>query len=135
MESHYINEANAKLITPEEYRGLTGRRSLTNDEKEELLKLSGKLPVGSNIPVSMHPDEKAIAKANLTAKASTSTTAKKTSTASKPKSSSRPTSNLTNPTNQHKKNPIKDELQIDRYLTNITENRFEAANNLLINSF
>ena len=134
LESHYINEANAKLITPEEYRGLTGRRPLTNDEKEELLKLSGKLPDGSNIPDSIHPDEKAMAKANLTAKASTSTTTKKTSTASKPKSSSRPTSNLTNPTNQYKKNPIKDELQIDRYLTNITENRFEAANNLLINS-
>ena len=98
------------------------------------IKLNGKLPDGSNIPDSMHADEKALAKANLATKASTSATAKKPGTTSKPKSSSRPTSNSTNPTNQHKKNPIKDELQIDRYLTNITENRFEAANNLLINS-
>ena len=129
LESHYINEANAKLITVEEYRGLTGRRSLTEDEKKEFLKLSGKLPDGSNIPDGLHPDEKALAKAKATA-----TTTTKKATASKPKSSSNPTSNNTNPTNQHKKNPIKDELQIDRYLTNLYEERYEAANKLLTNS-
>lgn len=129
LESHYINEVNAKLITVDEYRTLTGRRSLTTEEKEEFLKLSGKLPDGSNIPDSMHADEKALAKAKIT-----SSSAKKTTTSSKPKSSSNPTSNSTNPTNQHKKNPIKDELQIDRYLSNLLDDRFEAANNLLTNS-
>ena len=61
LESHYINEANASLITVDEYRVLTGRRALTTEEKNEFLKLAGKLPDGSNIPDSMHPDEKALA--------------------------------------------------------------------------
>jgi len=131
LESHYINETNAKLITVDEYRVLTGRRALTTEEKNEFLKLSGKLPDGSNIPDGMHPDEKALAKAKIS---TTSSTAKKTTTTEKPKSSSNPTSNSTNPTNQHKKNPIRDELQLDRYLSNITDSRYEAANKLLTNS-
>ena len=131
LESHYINETNAKLITVDEYRVLTGRRALTKEEKNEFLKLSGKLPDGSNIPDALHPDEKALAKAKIS---SSSSTAKKTTTASKPKSSSNPTSNSTNPTNQHKKNLIRDELQLDRYLSNITDSRYEAANKLLTNS-
>ena len=125
LESHYINETNAKLITVDEYRVLTGRRALTKEEKDEFLKLSGKLPDGSNIPDAMHPDEKALAKAKSS---SSSSTAKKTTTTSKPKSSSNPTSNSTNPTNQYKKNLIRDELQLDRYLSNITDSRYEAAN-------
>ena len=131
LESHYINETNAKLITVDEYRVLTGRRALTKEEKNEFLKLSGKLPDGSNIPDAMHPDEKALAKAKSS---SSSSTAKKTTTTSKPKSSSNPTSNSTNPTNQYKKNLIRDELQLDRYLSNITDSRYEAANKLLTNS-
>lgn len=131
LESHYINETNAKLITVDEYRVLTGRRALTDEEKNEFLKLSGKLPDGSNIPDSMHPDEKALAKSKIS---SSSSTAKKTTTTTKPKSSSNPTSNSTNPTNQYKKNLIRDELQLDRYLSNITDSRYEAANKLLINS-
>lgn len=131
LESHYINETNAKLITVDEYRVLTGRRALTKEEKDEFLKLSGKLPDGSNIPDAMHPDEKALAKAKSS---SSSSTAKKTTTTSKPKSSSNPTSNSTNPTNQYKKNLIRDELQLDRYLSNITDSRYEAANKLLTNS-
>lgn len=131
LESHYINETNAKLITVDEYRVLTGRRALTKEEKNEFLKLSGKLPDGSNIPDALHPDEKALAKAKSS---SSSSTAKKTTTTSKPKSSSNPTSNSTNPTNQHKKNLIRDELQLDRYLSNITDSRYEAANKLLTNS-
>ena len=131
LESHYINETNAKLITVDEYRVLTGRRALTKEEKNEFLKLSGKLPDGSNIPDAMHPDEKALAKAKSS---SSSSTAKKTTTTSKPKSSSNPTSNSTNPTNQYKKNLIRDELQLDRYLSNIADSRYEAANKLLTNS-
>lgn len=131
LESHYINETNAKLITVDEYRVLTGRRALTDEEKNEFLKLSGKLPDGSNIPDGMHPDEKALAKSKIS---SSSSTAKKTTTTTKPKSSSNPTSNSTNPTNQYKKNLIRDELQLDRYLSNITDSRYEAANKLLINS-
>ena len=131
LESHYINETNAKLITVDEYRVLTGRRALTKEEKNEFLKLSGKLPDGSNIPDALHPDEKALAKARSS---SSSSTAKKTTTTSKPKSSSNPTSNSTNPTNQHKKDLIRDELQLDRYLSNITDSRYEAANKLLTNS-
>lgn len=131
LESHYINETNAKLITVDEYRVLTGRRALTDEEKNEFLKLSGKLPDGSNIPDSMHPDEKALAKSKIS---SSSSTAKKTTTTTKPKSSTNPTSNSTNPTNQYKKNLIRDELQLDRYLSNITDSRYEAANKLLINS-
>lgn len=131
LESHYINEANASLITVDEYRVLTGRRALTAEEKNEFLKLAGKLPDGSNIPDSMHPDEKALAKAKIS---TSSTTAKKsTSKASKPKpkSSSNSTSNYTNPTNQHKKNLISDELNIESYLNNISDRRIEAANTLL----
>ena len=131
LESHYINETNAKLITVDEYRVLTGRRALTDEEKNEFLKLSGKLPDGSNIPDGMHPDEKALAKSRIS---TTSSTTKKTTTTEKPKSSSNPTSNSTNPTNQYKKNPIRDELQLDRYLSNITDSRYEAANKLLTNS-
>ena len=131
LESHYINETNAKLITVDEYRVLTGRRALTKEEKNEFLKLSGKLPDGSNIPDAMYPDEKALAKAKSS---SSSSTAKKTTTTSKPKSSSNPTSNSTNPTNQYKKNLIRDELQLDRYLSNIADSRYEAANKLLTNS-
>lgn len=132
LESHYINEANANLITKDEYRIATGRRPLTTEEQNTFLKLSGKLPDGSNIPDSMHADEKALAKANLAAKASTSTTAaKKPAAKSKPKSSSNPTSNSTNPTNQYKKNLINDELHIDSYVNNLYSKREEAANSLL----
>lgn len=133
LESHYINEANAKLITVDEYRVLTGRRVLTKEEKLEFMKLNGKLPDGSNIPDGMHPDEKAMAKAKMTqtaaAKKTASPTAKKTP--AKPKGSSNSTSNYTNPTNQHKKNAISDELNIDSYLNNIIDSRSEAANTLL----
>lgn len=133
LESHFINEANANLITKDEYRQLTGRRALANQEKEEFLKLSGKLPDGSNIPDGMHADEKAIAKANLAAKASSATPAKKAAPkkVSKPKSSSNPTSNSTNPTNQHTKSAINDELGIDSYINNLYDSRIEAANTLL----
>lgn len=129
LESHFINEANANLITKDEYRQLTGRRALANQEKEEFLKLSGKLPDGSNIPDSMHADEKAALKAK--ASATTSTATKKPAAKSKPKSSSNPTSNSTNPTNQHKKSAINDELGIDSYVNNLYESRTEAANTLL----
>jgi phenylalanyl-tRNA synthetase beta subunit len=59
LESHFINEANAGLITRNEYRNATGRRPMTVEEENELYKLNGKLPDGSNIPDSMHEDEKA----------------------------------------------------------------------------
>lgn len=134
LESHFINESNAGLITRNEYRIATGRRPLTLDEENELFKLSGKLPDGSNIPDSMHPDEKEVLKAKAASTGSSTTTKKATPTKAKPKSSTNSTSNYTNPTNQHKKNPIKDDLQVERYLTNISENRFEAANKLLTNS-
>lgn len=128
LESHYINEANANLITKDEYRIATGRRPLSLDEQNTFLKLSGKLPDGSNIPDSMHADEKAA----LRAKASTSTTAtKKPAAKAKPKSSSSPTSNSTNPTNQHKKNLINDELHIDSYVNSLYAQRVEGANTLL----
>lgn len=125
LESHYINEANAGLITKDEYRISTGRRPLTKEEKNTFLKLNGKLPDGSNIPDSMHPDEKAALKAKSSA---TSSTTKKNS---KPKSSSNPTSNVTNPTNQYKKSLINDELNIDSYVNNLCSKREEAANSLL----
>ena len=68
-----------------------------------------------------HPDQ--ILKAKLGA-----------TTTAKPKSSSNPTSNSTNPTNQYTKSAIKDELQIERYLFNLIDDRPEAANKLLTNS-
>ena len=133
LESHFINEANAGLITRNEYRNATGRRPMTVEEENELYKLNGKLPDGSNIPDSMHEDEKALARANLAAKASTSTTTKKTTAANKakPKSSTNSTSNYTNPTNQYKKSLIRDELGLDMYLNNVESGRIATANTIL----
>lgn len=129
LESHYINEHNASLITRDEYRRQTGRKQLTAEEKEELLKLRGKLPDGSNIPDGLHPDQKALLKTKAT---TSSTSNKNTETNSKQfKGSSNPTSNYTNPTNQHSKSPIKDDLNVVRYLYNLKEGREELANSLL----
>lgn len=129
LESHFINEANAGLITRNEYRTLTGRRPLTKAEENELLKLNGKLPDGSNIPDSMHPDEKATLKAKATNSTSNNSSTKKP--AAKPKSSTNSTSNYTNPTNQYKKSLINDELGIDIYVNNLIEGRSLAANAVL----
>jgi hypothetical protein len=130
LESHFINEANAGLITRNEYRNATGRRPLTVDEENELYKLNGKLPDGSNIPDPMHPDEKAILKAKAASTGGT-TTKKATPAKTKPKSSTNSTSNYTNPTNQHKKSLIRDELGIDMYLNNVESGRIATANTIL----
>ena len=102
LESHFVNEYNADLITNDEYRVLTGRRPLTKKEKDDNLKEKGK-----------HPDQ------ILQAKAGATTT---------PKSSTNPTSNSTNPTNQHTKTAIKDDLNISQYVDHIAKGRTEAAN-------
>lgn len=109
LESHYVNEYNADLITNDEYRNLTGKRPLTKKEKEDNLKEKGK-----------HPDQ-------LKPATGTSTTAK-------PKSSTNPTSNSTSPTNQHTKTAIKDELGIQFYVNNIQHGRLEAANKMMTKS-
>lgn len=109
LESHYVNEYNADLITNDEYRNLTGKRPLSKKEKEDNLKEKGK-----------HPDQ---------LKPATSTT-----TAAKPKSSTNPTSNSTSPKNQHTKTAIKDELGIQSYVNNIQHGRVEAANKTMSKS-
>lgn len=128
LESHYINEHNANLITRDEYRAHTGRRQLTTREEEELLKLNGKLPDGSNIPDGLHPDQKAMLKAKSTVTTSSSSSKP---AAKQSKGSSNPTSNYTSPTNQHNKSPINDDLNVQRYLYNLKEGREELANSLL----
>lgn len=44
LESHLVNEYNADLITHDEYRNYTGRRPLSDKEKNKILKDKGKLP-------------------------------------------------------------------------------------------
>ena len=133
VESHAINEFNASLITREEYRSQKGMKPLSEQEKNDIFKMNGKLPDGSHIPDGMHPDEKA-----KDASISTSTLSKKSqsksTSSSKPKGSNNPTSNYTNPQNQHNKSPIKDDLNVSRYLYNLESGREELANNLLSNA-
>ena len=108
LESHYVNEYNADLITNDEYRNLTGKRPLSKKEKEENLKEKGKHPDQLKPPV--------------------------TGVAAKPKSSTNPTTNSTSPKNQHNKSAVKDDLDIEYYVNNIKQGRVEAANKTMSKS-
>lgn len=120
IESHYMNEFNAGLTTADEYRVKTGKRPLTKEEKKEIYDLKNPPP------------------------AVTATSTPKSSTANT-------TSNVTKPANQHsaesevkpaaKKNntgsqpsPIKDSLNLDRYVANIYDSRETAACTILMQS-
>lgn len=122
VESHYMNEFNAGLMTADEYRVKTGKRPLTDKEKKEIYDFK-------NPP-----------------KEATGTTPSKSSTPS-----SNTTKNVTAPANQHSNtsksvdrtkqgnnsgsqpSPIRDDLNLDRYIANIEDQRIAAATTLLNN--
>lgn len=61
MQSHYINEYNSKLITRDEYRSLTGKRPLTEEEKSTLTPIKENSSTAALVnsitnPVNQHSD-------------------------------------------------------------------------------
>lgn len=147
LESHLINEANAYLITPDEYRALTGKRPLTAEEKEELDRISGRKAEEAAQELAKKTTDANIAAQKAAAKAATVAT---TTSSAKKVDPSKTTS-----TNQHTDNtvqkaatdsanksvqksksttsPIKDSLNLDRYVTHTYNNRPELASKLLTN--
>jgi hypothetical protein len=117
VESHYMNEFNAGLLTADEYRVKTGKRPLTSAEKKEIYDFK-------------NPPKEAT-----------------TTTTSTP--SSNTTKNVTAPANQHSNDsksvtrtkqgnnsgsqpsPIRDDLNLNRYIANIEDQRTAAASTLL----
>lgn len=115
VESHYMNEYNAGLVTLDEYRVKTGKRPLTAKEKKEIYDFK-----------------------NPPKEATTATT-----------TSSNTTKNVTAPANQHSSesksvtrtkqgnnsgsqpSPIRDDLNLERYIANIEDQRITAATTLL----
>lgn len=149
MASHLINEANAYLITPDEYRVSTGKRPLTDKEREELERLSGRKAEEEAAALAKKTAEANIQAQKAAAKAVTTATPSSASTSSSTKVNPSKTSS----TNQHtdstvkkastesanksvKKStspssPIKDSLGLDRYLSHVSQNRLAIASNLL----
>ena len=155
IESHYINEANAYLITPDEYRVITGKRPLTKDEKEELDKISGRKAEEQAQEIAKKTAEANIAAqkaaAKATATAPTATTSTSTSTPKKvDPSKTSSTNQYTNATvkkastesanksvqrSTSPKSPIKDSLNIEQYVHHIYNDSPALASVVLKTAF
>lgn len=153
IESHYINEVNAYLMTPDEYRVKTGKRPLTEKEKEELDRLSGRKAEEEAAALA-----KKTAEANIQAQKAAATAAKATTSSTSTTSTTKkvnPTKSTS--TNQHSdatvkkaatesanksvKNstsptsPIKDELNVEQYVNHLYNKAPSAASVVLRQAF
>lgn len=119
IESHYMNEFNAGLMTMDEYRAKTGKRVLTEKEKKEIydFKNPPKEATTTSSTSSSNTTKSVTAPANQHSKESKSV--KRTSQGNN--SGSQPT-------------PIRDALHLDRYVANIHDSRTTTAVTLLTKS-
>ena len=116
IESHYMNEFNAGLMTIDEYRAKTGKRALSDKEKKEIFDFKNP-PTEASTTTASNSTSNVTAPANQHSKESTSI--KRTTQGNN--SGSQPT-------------PIRDSLRLDRYVANIEDKRTTAAVTLLTNS-
>ena len=119
VESHYMNEFNAGLMTADEYRVKTGKRPLTKAEKKEIYDFK-------------NPPKEVAATPAKSNTSSSNTTKNVTAPANQHSNSSKSVSRTKQGNNSGSQpSPIRDDLNLERYIANIEDQRTTAAITLL----
>lgn len=129
LESHLINEVNANLITPDEYRVLTGKRRLTPQEKQEIERLSGRAAEEARQKLATKVAEAGIEAQKILAPTTSNPASKKVDTTKTSSSNQHTDATLKSATkgsaSKSVKNstsmthPIKDSLNLSQYVDHI----------------